>query len=134
LSVIRQHMDDINYIESSSDPDVLPYYEHFWEFRSTVIRKQHQGVRQLKFDDFFKTTSSTEPVSPEPSTSKELTPIPPYDSCISDSENCDSFNYVNINIEYYVSFFNAFMYDFYSMEFKNFEVFFPSKMDLNKKN
>jgi uncharacterized protein YehS (DUF1456 family) len=29
LSVIRQHMDDINYIESSSDPDVLPYYEHF---------------------------------------------------------------------------------------------------------
>jgi hypothetical protein len=86
-------MDDIiNYIESSSDTDVLPHYEHFRKFRTTVIRRQHQGVRQLKLDDFFKITSSAETVSPEPSISRELTPLPPYDSCISDSENCDSFN------------------------------------------
>ena len=32
LSVVREHKDMISFIGASSDPEVITYYEHLWQF------------------------------------------------------------------------------------------------------
>jgi hypothetical protein len=63
LFELRSHFDDlITYIDSSSDPEVQPYYSYFRALGEIIIRKD-QTSETVEVDGFFKPISRPESVT-----------------------------------------------------------------------
>ena len=53
-SEVRHYMDEIlKYVSTSSTDTEQDYYEVLRSFRETIIRNQHDNVKQLKLDSFL---------------------------------------------------------------------------------
>lgn len=75
----------IHYIRTSSDPEIISYYEYFQQFKAILIKKQYDSDQQVKPEAFFNPPSPTlVPISSpiacmsEALRSKQTTPMLPF--------------------------------------------------------
>lgn len=59
LSNAREALDVfMGIIDSTSEPELQPFYRHFKTAREIIVRKQHQKFSQKKIEHFFKRVSA----------------------------------------------------------------------------